>query len=63
MLCVGRKSMAAEFSVAHAEAAASDPTVLTSGFVTVVPARRHQTWVCRTCFDDFADEFGWILGD
>ena len=40
---------------------AETPDVLTEGYTTTEqhPRGANYHWICKTCFDDFAGEFGW----
>ena len=55
------KFMDPEFSEAHREYVAAHHEVLTEGYTTTSEhtegAEYH--WVCKPCFDDFANRFQW----
>jgi hypothetical protein len=42
------------------EAARDDPEILGAGY-TVAGPERSTFWICRTCFDDFRERFGWSV--
>ena len=53
------KFMDPDFSPEHRRFVEEHPEVLTVGYTTVVDEARGDHWVCPTCFDDFAERFGW----
>jgi len=41
-----------------------DHTIYFDGYATVEPSGSGFDWVCRPCFDDFAEEFDFdVVGD
>lgn len=59
------KFMDPEFSDAHRQHIADHPDVLTEGYTTTA-AHSHSPaaeshWICKPCFDDFADRFQWRI--
>jgi hypothetical protein len=57
------KFLDANFSRAAAEALAADPELLAEGYTEApggsLPPGEH--WICRPCFEDFREEFGWTV--
>ena len=49
-----------DFSDEHRRFIAERAEVLTEGYTTTATPATHH-WVCQTCMDDFADEYGWNL--
>jgi len=43
--------------------AAKPDTQLSAGYTTIADAelKDGELWVCKECFDDFQDEFGWTV--
>lgn len=54
------KFMDPDFSDEHRRFIAERAEVLTEGYTTTATPATHH-WVCQTCMDDFADEYGWNL--
>ena len=56
-----------EFSEAHRRFVEADPDVLTEGYTTTAehPRGAGYHWICKSCFDDFAERFAWrtVAGD
>ena len=55
------KFMDPDFSDAHRQHIAQHPDVLTEGYTTT-NSHKHGTdyhWICKPCFDDFAQRFAW----
>src|SRR4051812_45608855 len=57
------KFLDASYSPEHADALTADPSLLSEGYTEAPggkpPAGEH--WICRRCFEDFRDEFGWTV--
>lgn len=51
------------FSAQHRTHVEENPGHQTEGYATTDEAPRgaEYNWVCSTCWDDFADEYGWSL--
>ena len=55
------KFMDPDFSEAHRQHITQHPDVLTEGYTTT-DSHKHGTdyhWICKPCFDDFAQRFAW----
>jgi len=55
------KFMDPNFSEAHRHFIVEHPDVLTEGYATTAEHAKgaEYYWVCKPCFDDFADLFQW----
>jgi hypothetical protein len=55
------KFMDPEFSEAHRRFVEEHPDVLTEGYTTTAehPNGADYHWICKRCFDDFAERFEW----
>lgn len=59
-----RKFLDAEYSDDHRRALEERPDEIdAAGYITIAadgqPAGKW--WICRSCYGDFADEFGWVV--
>jgi hypothetical protein len=52
-----------DFSETHRQHIAEHPSVLTEGYTTLAPheQRADHHWICKPCFDDFAERFQWRI--
>jgi hypothetical protein len=60
------KFMDPDFSPEHQRFIGQHPEVLTEGYATTAehPQGADYYWVCASCFDDFAERFGWrVVGE
>lgn len=57
------KFMDPDFSAEHRRYIAEHPDVLTEGYTTTAEHERGADyhWICKPCFDDFAERFAWQL--
>jgi hypothetical protein len=55
------KFMDPDFSETHHQYIAEHPDVLTDGYTTTASHEQgaDSHWICKPCFDDFADRFAW----
>ena len=55
------KFMDPKYSEAYRRHIAEHPDVLTEGYTTTASHERGAVyhWICKSCFDDFAERFHW----
>ena len=55
------KLMDPDFSETHRQHIAEHPDVLTEGYTTLASHKQGADyhWICKPCFDDFAERFQW----